>query len=109
MLAGKVLSAAGEGDSATIWDKWSAPKFRAAVSREKFEKAVVGLHQKLGAVRSKTRVGYHIKTDAGRTVHFRCDRSVDKSVFEPVMDAIAAAGGRISAVGEKAKRTKKKR
>ena len=49
-----------------------------------------------------------IKTDSGRTVHFRCDRSVDKSVFEPVMDAIAAAGGRISAVGEKARRTKKK-
>jgi len=48
-----------------------------------------------------------VKTDKGRTVQFKCDRTVDKSVFEPVMDAIAAAGGRIAAVGEKAKKRKK--
>jgi biopolymer transport protein ExbD len=35
-----------------------------------------------------------------RTVLFRCDREVPKNVFEPVMDAIARAGGLIAAVGE---------
>ncbi|NQT86706.1 biopolymer transporter ExbD [bacterium] len=49
-----------------------------------------------------------VKTDQGRTVQFRCDRSVDKSVFEPVMDAIAAAGGRIAAVGERKKSSGRK-
>jgi biopolymer transport protein ExbD len=42
-----------------------------------------------------------VATEEGRTVLFRCDRSLDKALFEPVMDAIAAAGGRIAAVGEK--------
>jgi len=35
-------------------------------------------------------------------VLFRCDRNVDKEVFEPVLDAIAAAGGLIAAFGEQA-------
>jgi len=36
----------------------------------------------------------------GRMVVFKCDRDVDKAVFEPVLDAIARAGGTIVAVGE---------
>jgi len=39
-----------------------------------------------------------------RRVLFRCDRSVRKNIFEPVMDAITAGGGIIVAVGERAKR-----
>ena len=35
-------------------------------------------------------------------VLFRCDRDVDKEVFEPVLDAIAAAGGLVAAFGEQA-------
>ena len=38
--------------------------------------------------------------DDARLVVFRCDKGVDKSVFEPVIDAIARAGGTIVAVGE---------
>lgn len=34
-----------------------------------------------------------------RTVLFRCDRNVDKRVFEPVIDAIARSGGLIAAIG----------
>ena len=34
------------------------------------------------------------------TVLFRCDSAVDKEVFEPVLDAIAGAGGLIAAFGE---------
>lgn len=40
------------------------------------------------------------QTDEGRTVMFKCDRGVDKQVYEPVLDAIARAGGRIAAIGE---------
>lgn len=36
-----------------------------------------------------------------RTVAFRCDRSVRRDKFEPVLDAIAKAGGVIAAVGQK--------
>ena len=44
------------------------------------------------------------KKDAkDRMVVFRCDRGVDKKVFEPVLAAISKAGGVIAAVGEKAK------
>jgi len=38
-----------------------------------------------------------------KTVTFRCDRSVGKHVFEPVIEAIAKGGGRIAAVGEPSK------
>lgn len=38
--------------------------------------------------------------DDARLVVLRCDKGVDKSVFEPVIDAIARAGGTIVAVGE---------
>ena len=41
------------------------------------------------------------KTEKGRTVIFRCDRSVSKDVFEPVIEAIAGGGGLIAAVGQK--------
>lgn len=37
----------------------------------------------------------------GRTVLFKCDREIDREVYEPVLDAIAKAGARISALGEK--------
>jgi len=39
----------------------------------------------------------------GKLVLFRCDRTVAREVFEPVMDAITRGGGIIVAVGEKAK------
>jgi biopolymer transport protein ExbD len=38
-----------------------------------------------------------------RTVLFRCDRTVGKHIFEPVIEAIAKGGGRIAAVGEPSK------
>ena len=40
-------------------------------------------------------------SDKARRVLFKCDRDVDRLVFEPVMDAITRAGGTIVAVGEK--------
>ena len=43
-------------------------------------------------------------SDAGRRVVLRCDKDVDRAVFEPVMDAITRAGGIVVAVGEKKKR-----
>jgi len=39
-------------------------------------------------------------TPEGRTVMFKCDRNVDRGVYEPVLDAIAKAGGLIAAIGE---------
>lgn len=39
-------------------------------------------------------------TDADRTVIFRCDRTVDRSVFQPVIEAITQGGGIVAAVGE---------
>jgi biopolymer transport protein ExbD len=41
--------------------------------------------------------------ERARTVLLRCDRSVPKQVFEPVIEAIAKGGGRIAAVGEESK------
>jgi len=41
------------------------------------------------------------RTPEARVVIFRCDRSVGREVFEPVLDAIARAGGIIAAVGER--------
>ncbi len=35
-----------------------------------------------------------------RTVMFRCDHAVGREVFEPVLEAIAEAGGMIAAIGE---------
>lgn len=39
--------------------------------------------------------------DDQRHVQFKCDKSQPKEVFEPVLQAIATAGGIIEAVGEK--------
>lgn len=41
------------------------------------------------------------KTAEERMVVFRCDKDVDKAVFEPVIGAISKGGGVIVAVGEK--------
>ncbi len=38
---------------------------------------------------------------ASRRVMFKCDETVDRSVFEPVLEAIARAGGVIIAVGDR--------
>ena len=40
-------------------------------------------------------------SDDQRHVQFKCDNELPKEVFEPVLKAIAAAGGIIEAVGEK--------
>lgn len=40
----------------------------------------------------------------GRTVMFRCHKSVGKEVFEPVLEAIAKGGGLIAAMGEEGDR-----
>ena len=40
------------------------------------------------------------KDPKDRVVVFRCDKGVDKQVFEPVLAAISKAGGVIAAVGE---------
>jgi biopolymer transport protein ExbD len=40
------------------------------------------------------------KDPQDRMVVFRCDQSVDKKVFEPVLAAISKAGGVIAAVGD---------
>lgn len=42
-------------------------------------------------------------TEKFKMVMFRCDRSVGKDTFEPVIEAIAKGGGLIAAVGEKPK------
>lgn len=39
--------------------------------------------------------------EQARMVMFRCDRSVSKHVFEPVIEAIARGGGLIAAIGDK--------
>ena len=43
------------------------------------------------------------QSDDARRVMFRCDSTVDRHVFEPVLNAIVEAGGTIVAVGEKEK------
>jgi len=40
------------------------------------------------------------KAPRDRMVLFRCDKTVDKKVFEPVLAAISKAGGVIAAVGD---------
>ena len=40
-------------------------------------------------------------TDEDRFVIFRCDRTIEKRIFEPVLEAITKAGGLIIAVGDK--------
>lgn len=42
-------------------------------------------------------------SDDQRHVQFKCDKSHPKEVFEPVLQAIASAGGIIEAMGDKAK------
>ena len=39
-----------------------------------------------------------------RTVMFRCDKTMPRHVFEPVIEAISAGGGLICAVGEKSEK-----
>jgi biopolymer transport protein ExbD len=39
--------------------------------------------------------------DAQRHVQFKCDTNLTKDVYEPILQAIAEAGGIIDAVGEK--------
>ncbi len=39
------------------------------------------------------------ETPLQRTVWFRCDRAVPREVFEPVLEVISEAGGRIAAIG----------
>ncbi len=41
------------------------------------------------------------KTDKDKIVLFKCDASVDRAVFEPVIEAIAKGGGLIGAIGDK--------
>ncbi len=40
----------------------------------------------------------------GRTVMFRCHKSVGKEVFEPVLEAIAKGGGLVAAMGSEGER-----
>jgi hypothetical protein len=39
-------------------------------------------------------------TEEQRFVQFKCDAAIPKETFEPVLKAIAEAGGRLKAVGE---------
>jgi biopolymer transport protein ExbD len=39
-----------------------------------------------------------------RVVVFKCDRGIDKKVFEPVIEAISEAGGTVAAMGERTRR-----
>ncbi|MFO7871339.1 MAG: biopolymer transporter ExbD [Kiritimatiellia bacterium] len=41
--------------------------------------------------------------ESSKLVLFRCDRSVDKKDFEPVIEAIAKGGGILAAVGDREK------
>ncbi|HUT31882.1 MAG TPA: biopolymer transporter ExbD [Planctomycetota bacterium] len=41
------------------------------------------------------------RTAEARTVLFRCDRTVGREVFEPVLDAITRGGGVVAAIGER--------
>ncbi len=40
--------------------------------------------------------------DLEKVVMFKCDREIDKSIYEPVLSAISEAGGIIAAIGEEA-------
>ncbi len=40
-------------------------------------------------------------TEKGRTVLFKCDASLSREVFEPVIDAVAKGGGIIAAMGDR--------
>ena len=46
----------------------------------------------------------NVTSEKGRRVLFRCDQAVDRTVFEPAMDAITRAGGIVVAVGDKSKK-----
>jgi biopolymer transport protein ExbD len=41
------------------------------------------------------------KTPEGKMVMLKCDKDVDRHVFEPVLEALSKAGGLIVAIGEK--------
>ena len=49
----------------------------------------------------------NVTNEEGRRVLFRCDRAVDRTVFEPAMDAITRACGIVVAVGDKSTRKRK--
>lgn len=42
-------------------------------------------------------------TPEGRTVMFKCDDTISRDVFEPVLDAISRGGGIIAAMGQRTK------
>jgi biopolymer transport protein ExbD len=42
------------------------------------------------------------ETAEGRTVMFKCDRATPREAYEPVIEALAEAGARITAVGDRA-------
>jgi len=46
-------------------------------------------------------------TEQGRTVMFKCDKSVPREVFEPVIEAISKAGGIVAAMGDPLKENDK--
>jgi biopolymer transport protein ExbD len=56
------------------------------------------------ALQGAIEASLHGKTDpAAKNVLFKCDQNVDRTVFEPVLEAISQGGGVIVAVGEKIK------
>ena len=42
------------------------------------------------------------KAPEARQIMLKCDKNVDRSIFEPVLEAISKSGGIIVAIGEKA-------
>ncbi len=47
-------------------------------------------------------------TEQGRTVLFKCDASLSREIFEPVIDAIAKGGGIVAAMGDKTSQDEEK-
>jgi biopolymer transport protein ExbD len=43
----------------------------------------------------------HAKTPEAKMVMLKCDRKLDRTIFEPVLEAISNAGGLIVAIGDK--------
>ncbi len=63
----------------------------------------------LNAVAAETEVAAllrNARSPEARTVLFRCDRTVGREVFEPVLDAISRGGGIIAAIGEREDKVK---
>lgn len=51
----------------------------------------------------ETLIGKRTNAEA-RVVVFKCDKAIDKKVFEPVIEAISEAGGTVAAMGERTRR-----